>query len=137
MTPTCPLCRAVDEDVLYATDLYRVILVNDPAWPGFCRIILNLHASEMTNLPLAQRSELMDAVYATESALRDLMMPTKINLASLGNVVPHVHWHVIPRWQDDSHFPDPIWANPKRAWLNKPTIDRAALVALLEAELDA
>ncbi len=137
MTSTCPLCRAVDEDILYATDLYRIILVNDPAWPGFCRVILNHHAAEMTDLPIEQRSALMKAVCVTESALRDLMAPTKINLASLGNVVPHVHWHVIPRWSDDSHFPDPIWANQKRAWPNKPAIDRAALITHLRSCLDA
>lgn len=135
MTSTCPLCRATDEDILYASDLYRIILINDPAWPGFCRVILNQHAAEMTDLPIECRSELMKAVYVTESAIRGLMAPTKINLACLGNVVPHVHWHVIPRWTNDSHFPDPIWANPKRAWLNKPSIDRAALITRLKAAL--
>jgi diadenosine tetraphosphate (Ap4A) HIT family hydrolase len=137
MTSICLLCRAVDEEILYATDLYRIILVNDPAWPGFCRVILNHHAAEMTDLPMEQRSALMEAVCVTESALRDLMAPTKINLASLGNVVPHVHWHVIPRWSDDSHFPDPIWANHKRAWPNKPVIDRTELIARLRSYLDA
>jgi diadenosine tetraphosphate (Ap4A) HIT family hydrolase len=37
------------------------------------------------------------------------MAPDKINLASLGNVVPHLHWHVIPRFADDPHFPNPVW----------------------------
>jgi diadenosine tetraphosphate (Ap4A) HIT family hydrolase len=37
------------------------------------------------------------------------MQPDKINLASLGNVVPHLHWHVIPRFVDDPHFPNPVW----------------------------
>lgn len=94
-------------------------------------MILNSHASEMSDLPIEHRSALMKAVCVTESVLRELMSPTKINLASLGNVVPHVHWHVIPRWNDDSHFPDPIWANAKRDWPNKPTIDRTDLVARL------
>jgi diadenosine tetraphosphate (Ap4A) HIT family hydrolase len=57
---------------------------------------------------------LMDVVFATERALRRIMQPDKINLASLGNVVPHLHWHVIPRWRDDSHFPAPIWAAATR-----------------------
>ena len=59
------------------------------------------------------------------------MRPTKINLASLGNVVPHVHWHIIPRWTHDSHFPDPIWAHAKREWINKPLFDREAVVSYL------
>ena len=42
--------------------------------------------------------------------LRNLLQPTKINLATLGNVVPHLHWHVIARFDWDSHFPAPVWA---------------------------
>ena len=92
MTSPCPLCAPTGEDVLYLSDLYRIIAVNDPAWPGFCRVILNQHAREMTDLPIAARTEIMNAVWATESVLQDLIQPDKINLASLGNVVPHVHW---------------------------------------------
>jgi diadenosine tetraphosphate (Ap4A) HIT family hydrolase len=49
-----------------------------------------------------------------EAALREIMAPDKINLASLGNVVPHLHWHVIPRYRDDKHFPEPIWGQARR-----------------------
>ena len=136
MTSPCPLCTPTDEDVLYLSDLYRVISVNDPAWPGFCRVILNSHAAEMTDLSIEHRSGIMKAVCATESILRDLMQPDKINLASLGNVVPHVHWHVIPRWKEDSHFPDPIWATAKRPWTHKPQVENATIAARLKAQLD-
>jgi hypothetical protein len=57
----------------------------------------------------------MNVVFAVEAAVREIARPDKINLASLGNVVPHLHWHVIPRWADDPHFPDAIWAAPRRA----------------------
>ena len=125
----CPLCQTTGEDILFSNDLYRIVAVNDPAWPGFCRVILNRHAAEMSDLPIEDRSALMKAVCVVESALRRLMQPTKINLASLGNVVPHVHWHVIPRWADDTHFPDPIWAAAKRpATVVRQEPDRAALV---------
>ena len=66
--------------------------------------------SEMTDLSAPERARLMDAVFATEAMLREELAPDKINLASLGNVVAHVHWHVIPRYRDDPHFPNPIWA---------------------------
>ena len=135
MTSPCPLCTPTGEDILYLTDLYRIISVNDPQWPGFCRVILNAHVAEMSDLPDQQRTALMKAVFVTESGLRDLMAPTKINLASLGNVVPHVHWHVIPRWNLDSHFPDPIWATAQRDWPNKPTLTREELVARLNNDL--
>lgn len=58
---------------------------------------------------------MMSAVFRVEAALRAVLKPDKINLASLGNMVPHVHWHVIPRFVDDRHFPDAIWASPRRA----------------------
>ncbi len=45
----------------------------------------------------------------------DLLRPAKINLASLGNVVPHLHWHVVARFEWDSHFPQPIWASAQRS----------------------
>lgn len=129
----CPLCQTDGEDILFSNALYRIVAVNDPAWPGFCRVILNRHAAEMTDLPIEDRSAIMKAVCVTETILRDLMHPDKINLASLGNVVPHVHWHIIPRWKEDSHFPDPIWANAKREWTNKPTVDNQEIAARLKA----
>jgi diadenosine tetraphosphate (Ap4A) HIT family hydrolase len=133
MTSPCPLCAPTGEEILYLSDLYRIIAVDEPAWPGFCRIILNQHAREMTDLSMNIRTEIMGAIWATESTLRDLMQPDKINLASFGNVVPHVHWHVIPRWKDDSHFPDPIWANRQREWTHKPTVNKRDIAAKLKA----
>jgi hypothetical protein len=41
----------------------------------------------------------------------------KVNLASLGNQVPHLHWHVIPRFKDDPHFPFAIWGRKMRWWV--------------------
>lgn len=55
------------------------------------------------------RQRLFDAVLRAEAALREVMAPDKINLAALGNVVPHLHWHVIPRFADDPHFPNAVW----------------------------
>jgi len=78
------------------------------------RVILNAHAKEMTDLPAADQQALMQVVLTAEAALREVMAPDKINLASLGNVVPHLHWHVIPRFADDPHFPNPVWGERKR-----------------------
>ncbi len=115
----------------------RVVLVDDPDYPGFCRVILQQHVKEMSDLPPAERLRLMDAVCATESALRELLAPDKINLASLGNAVPHLHWHVIPRWRDDRTFPKPVWAAPERAAVARPRIDTARLAALLKQKMHA
>ena len=111
----CALCNDPGEQVLWREGLCRVILVNEPGYPGFCRVVLNRHVAEMTDLAAPERDRMMHVVFAVESALRETLHPDKINLASLGNMVPHVHWHVIPRWQSDRHFPNPIWAAPRHA----------------------
>lgn len=69
----------------------------------------------MTDLSPADRAHIMNLVWVVEQTQRDILAPDKINLASFGNMVPHVHWHVIPRWRDDRHFPDPFWAAPRIA----------------------
>lgn len=106
----CELCNPASEQVLWQDDFCRVTLMDDSDYPGLCRVILERHMSEMTDLSAPERARLMDAVFAAEAALREVLAPDKINLASLGNVVPHLHWHVIPRYRDDPHFPNPIWA---------------------------
>ena len=91
----------------------RVVLTDEP-FLGYCRVIWNAHVREMTDLAAANRVHLMHVVYAAESALRARLTPTKMNLASLGNQTPHLHWHLIPRFADDTHFPRPVWAAPQR-----------------------
>lgn len=111
---SCPLCDADGGDLLWRDDFCRVAWVDDAHYPGFCRVILNAHVREMTDLHSSERLRLMETVFAVEAAVREVVRPDKINLASLGNVVPHLHWHVIPRWTEDVNFPDPIWAPARR-----------------------
>lgn len=110
----CPLCDAPGDVVLWQDDFCRVVHAHEPDYPGFLRVILNAHVKEMTDLPEADQQALLQVVLATESALREVMAPDKVNLASLGNVVPHLHWHVIPRFTDDPHFPNPVWGIRQR-----------------------
>jgi diadenosine tetraphosphate (Ap4A) HIT family hydrolase len=110
----CEFCASPGGAVLWRDALCRVVKVDEPDYPGFCRVILNRHAREMTDLEPGDRAALMSVVWSVEQAVRETMRPDKMNLASLGNMVPHVHWHVIPRFADDRHFPGPIWAVPQR-----------------------
>ena len=105
---SCELCDSSGGEILWQDELCRVVLVDDRDYPGYCRVILNRHVSEMTDLDDATRQRLMRVVYAAEQALRAIMQPLKINLASLGNMVAHLHWHVIARFADDRHFPGPM-----------------------------
>lgn len=132
----CPLCRADGEDVLWRDEFCRVILVPEPDYPGFLRVICNAHVKEMTDLAPAERSRLMTAVMKCESALRETLAPDKINLASLGNVVPHLHWHVIPRFCDDPHFPNPVWG-AKTGGTPRAGVTRAVIAAALVRQFDA
>ena len=110
----CVLCMQPGGEVLWDDGFARVVLVGDADHPGFCRVILTEHATEMTDLPDAERARLMNVVYAIEGLLRELLRPDKINLASFGNIVPHLHWHVIPRFADDPHFPHSVWSAKAR-----------------------
>lgn len=105
----CELCT-LSAPAVVANDKFSVIIVDDASYPGFCRVIWREHVREMSDLPRADRLLLNDAVLEVEEAIREVMAPFKINVASLGNVVPHLHWHVIPRYTDDAHFPAPVWA---------------------------
>ncbi len=131
---SCPLCDSPSGDLLWQDDFCRVVLVADtPDYPGFCRVILNRHVKEMTDLEPAERSRLMMMVMKTEQVVRDEMQPDKINLASLGNVVPHLHWHVIPRFVDDPHYPNPVWGQRLR---DQPHAAPPELAARLAAALN-
>ena len=111
---TCPLCLDAGGEVLWDDGFARVVIAGDADHPGFCRVIVNAHVKEMTDLAEVDRARVMNMVFAVERALRVLLMPDKINLASLGNVVPHLHWHVIPRFANDAHFPNAVWGEKKR-----------------------
>ena len=128
----CELCDSADEDTLWHDDFCRVILVADPDYAGYCRVILNRHVREMTDLDTSARERLMRVVFAVEAAVRRVMRPDKINLASFGNMVPHLHWHVIPRFADDRHFPNSIWGEPTRAGAVRNTSREAIAAALKE-----
>jgi len=130
------LCDSAGGEVLWQDELCRVVLVGDHDYPGFCRVVLNRHASEMTDLDTKARQRLMDVVFAAERALRQMLQPAKINLASLGNMTAHLHWHVIPRFADDKHFPGSVWSEAHRPGVARP-IDRDALRRILRDELQA
>jgi diadenosine tetraphosphate (Ap4A) HIT family hydrolase len=110
----CTLCKdelkPEEGQLIWRGDDCRVILVNDPDLPGFCRVVWNHHVAEMTDLSYGEREHLMTLVFAVEEAVRHVMHPDKVNLAALGNMVPHIHWHVIPRYQDDAFYPGSAWS---------------------------
>ena len=135
---TCELCESSGGVVLWSSARCRIVGVHEPDYPGFCRVIWQAHVREMSDLSLADQRYLMAVVMGVERVVRVLAQPDKVNLASFGNMVPHVHWHVIPRWQDDRHFPNPVWGAVQRETSTvRPAADWAAWTAALAASLNA
>lgn len=110
----CVFCEQAGGDVLWRGERCRVVLANEPGYSAFCRVIWNAHVREMTDLPAHDRQHYMEVVFAAEAALRALTQAHKINLASLGNQVPHLHWHVVARFADDRNYPNPVWGKLER-----------------------
>ena len=87
---SCPLCQPTQHEILWQDDFCRVILLNDLDYPAYCRVELLAHIKEMTDLLPPERSRMMKTVFAMETAIREVIQPDKVNLASLGNKTPHV-----------------------------------------------
>ena len=111
---SCELCAGPGGAVLWQDALCRVVHVEEAGYAGYCRVIWNEHVKEMSDLSAIERARLFHVVLAVETVLRAFMRPDKINLASLGNITPHLHWHVVPRFVDDPHFPQSIWSARQR-----------------------
>jgi diadenosine tetraphosphate (Ap4A) HIT family hydrolase len=111
----CKLLAAPEAALVWEDARLAVVAVEEAEYPGFTRVVWKAHVKEMTDLSHAERTRVMDVVWQVEQAQRDVMAPEKINLASFGNMTPHVHWHVIPRYLDDAHFPNPTWAVAQRS----------------------
>lgn len=120
----CPLCEADGGVLVHRATRWRVIRAEEANFPAFYRVVWHDHVAELSDLSDADRAECLAVVVAVERVLRDHLQPTKINLAALGNMVPHLHWHVVARFADDTHFPDPVWAPARR------TADEAQLASV-------
>lgn len=111
---SCSLCQPSKNEILWQDDFCRVVLLGDQDYPAYCRVELLAHVKEMTDLAPQDRARTMKVVFAVETAIREVIAPDKINLASLGNKTPHMHWHVIPRFENDKHFPNSHWGEAVR-----------------------
>lgn len=131
LRPHCALCDDIGGVLIASAPSWRVIRAEDVAFPAYYRVVWTEHVGEFSALSSAQRNECMAVVCTVEQALISALQPAKINLAALGNVVPHLHWHVIARFEADSHFPQPVWAAPQR---EQPAPERLLRVGL--GELD-
>ncbi len=122
----CPLCETDGGALIFKNDHLRVVQAVEAGFPAFYRVVWNAHVAEFSDLNLDERNACMSSVVKVEQVLREQLKPSKINLAALGNAVPHLHWHVIARFDWDSHFPGSVWAAPQRT----PDADKLTQLAL-------
>jgi diadenosine tetraphosphate (Ap4A) HIT family hydrolase len=147
---TCDLCRLIagfdatggavpdaTGPLVWRNDRLAVILVDEPGYPGYARVVWHDHVREMTDLSAEDRDHVMQTVWTVEQAQRETMSPHKVNVASFGNMTPHVHWHVIPRYTDDAHFPNPTWGAKQREVDAAAVASREALLPQLRAAIVA
>jgi len=131
----CPLCEGPGGRVVFEAPAFRVVHAVEEGFPAFYRVVWKDHVAEWSDLAPEDRALCMDAVVAVERCLRDALAPAKINIAALGNMVPHLHWHVIARFEWDSHFPGPVWAAAQREAPGEALARIESLLPALETEM--
>jgi|ERR1051325_7217328 diadenosine tetraphosphate (Ap4A) HIT family hydrolase len=138
---TCPLCDAAARTSVnpaFIADLSETLalLSENQGCPGWTVLILKDHHEHLAALPLDRQLRVFHDVARTAQAIRSVFGPLRINYECLGNVVPHIHWHVIPRHANDPTPAAPVWGWPPAQLKGQMTDpDRAALVQKLRASL--
>lgn len=144
----CPICKTLDQigsnpSLLCELDMSYAMLGENQGCPGWCVLLLKDHHEHVANLPLDKQLSLFDEVSRIAAAIRAVFptsgkdgLPPRINYECLGNLVPHIHWHIIPRHADD---PDPtkaVWHWPEQQLKGAMTpTQRADLITKLRAAL--
>jgi diadenosine tetraphosphate (Ap4A) HIT family hydrolase len=131
----CPLCQSPERAVVAVLPSGRVELVNDADFVGYSVLVYHRHAIELYDLNQEERRQLIEDVARVAQAIAGQCRPAKFNYEILGNVVPHLHCHIIPRYPDDGYWGGPLWWRPveKRRELSRHEYE--ALADTLRAAL--
>ncbi len=133
---SCVLCSEVGGVLLVQRAGYRIVRVEDPDCPAYLRVIAEDHLREMTDLREPEQVMLWRVIAACERVLREVVGVDKVNLASFGNMTPHLHFHVIGRYEDDRFFPNSVWGLPQRESVGTHAlVEDQVLTAALELRL--
>ena len=108
----CVLCETKNENIIFKDSFLRVILVDEI--PGYIRVIINKHIKEFSDLSDEEAINLTLTIKKIEEIIIKILNPDKINIASLGNMVPHLHIHIIPRFKNDPWWPGATFCEKKR-----------------------
>jgi diadenosine tetraphosphate (Ap4A) HIT family hydrolase len=116
----CPFDRprpeSTDEwDIIAPLRVSTLYLSKNQTYRGHCMLILDLrHATRPDELSAEEWLQFCADLYAAETAITRTLDPDHINTAALGNLIPHLHWHIIPRYRNDPRWGAPIWLTQGR-----------------------
>lgn len=113
-----------------------VVLYNAQVYEGYCVVMLKEHVDHLETLPIERQLDLYRDMMDVARAIKKVFNPVRMNYAQLANTVPHIHWHVTPRYANDPGPTQPIWVRPKEEREMPVTPERRdALIKLLRQEL--
>ena len=110
--PSCKVCQhtwPAADHFIADLGLSKAYLHDDQFFPGWTVVVFQRHATELFQLAPTERIQLMEEVTRVAKSLAQTYGATKINYELLGNQVPHIHWHIIPRLPDDPAPLEPVW----------------------------
>ena len=121
--------RTAHEEFSYPVrtlSLSTLYLNKNQAYRGYCILIYDVnHVTRIDQLPDNQWLKLARDIHVAETAIFKAMQPDHVNIASIGMIVPHLHWHIIPRYVGDARWGGPIWTTD---------LDDMAMVKLQEED---
>ena len=121
-----------ERDMVAALRVSTLYLCKNQTYRGHCMLILDRrHASRPNELATQEWLQFCTDLYVAEGAISRTLNPDHINIAALGNLAPHLHWHIIPRYRSDPRWGAPIWLT-EPADMRDTRLDRTEYDALLQ-----
>jgi len=141
--PGCGICAMIDRikagsfrDFVAELESCYVILGDQQFYRGYCVLFAKLHATELYLMPADAARQLSDEMRLVAEAIAAVVKPWKMNYECLGNAEPHVHWHLLPRYETDEMRRVPIWLRPEgERKVSLDDNDRRALIASIRSQL--
>lgn len=130
-------CRAGGFDSFVAELPHSFVILGDAQfYRGYCVLLAKRHVTEIHLMAPDEARALLDEMVAVGRAIAAVTRPLKLNYECLGNLEPHVHWHVFPRYQADAMRAAPVWTRPEaERMVALKDSDRRSMVRALGAEL--
>jgi diadenosine tetraphosphate (Ap4A) HIT family hydrolase len=142
-TSSCGICAMIDRikarnfrDFIAELNGCYVILGDQQFYRGYCVLLAKLHTTELYLMPADPARALFDEMRLVAEAIATIVKPWKMNYECLGNGEPHVHWHLLPRYENDELRRVPIWLRPEaERKVSLDENDRRALMGSIRHQL--